>query len=81
LFRACIAAGVVGLTGCPRLRIDPVQVQVQPIQVEVDVNVRVEKVDRALSNFFEDAYGGTGGNSQEQTVRDPETSGGAKERQ
>ena len=42
------------LFGCARVRVEPVEVEVKPIHVTVDVNVKIEKVDRALNEFFSD---------------------------
>jgi len=43
--------------GCATVKVEPVQVEVKPIHVTVDVNVKVQKVDQALDDFFGDVYG------------------------
>ncbi len=40
--------------GCARVKVEPVEVNVQPIHVTVDVNIKIQKVDRALDDFFAD---------------------------
>ncbi|MBN1675861.1 MAG: hypothetical protein JXR37_32760 [Kiritimatiellae bacterium] len=42
--------------GCRTVPKVPVEVDVKPIHVTVDVNIKVEKVDKELENFFSDAY-------------------------
>jgi len=51
------AAALAACAGCARIRVEPVQVDVKPIHVTVDVNIKVQKVDRALEDFFGDVYG------------------------
>ena len=41
-------------SGCARVKVEPVEVNVQPIHVTVDVNIKIQKVDRALDDFFAD---------------------------
>lgn len=52
LLLLCI--GLACCAGCARLRVEPVQVDVKPIHVTVDVNIKVQKVDKALEDFFSD---------------------------
>lgn len=49
-----LLAGLAACAGCARLRVEPVQVDVKPIHVTVDVNIKVQKVDKALEDFFSD---------------------------
>lgn len=53
------ASAIAVCAGCARLKVEPVEVNVQPIHVTVDVNVKVQKVDRALDDFFSDISGPT----------------------
>ena len=44
----------LGLLAAGCVRVQPVRVQVDPINVTVNLNVKVQKVDAALENFFGD---------------------------
>jgi len=56
LHTATLLALIAG-AGCATVKVEPVQVEVKPIHVTVDVNVKVQKVDQALDDFFGDVYG------------------------
>ena len=57
LFPLAAVAGLALLSGCAKLKVEPVEVEVKPIHVTVDVNVKIQKVDRALDDFFSDING------------------------